>query len=219
MANLSELPEYQDEPKVNKDVSHCSYIMFETSLDLTEVVWCTNLKTLGETDEIRKEYCKKIMKQNLDGILTRKVIYYDRETKERTEVVRHYAVYENEDHSMFKPTASDSISSGNMTPATVTIEFRFQFEELHRYVTKEFKTRNCNVWSLVESTIEDYIDELPLEYFDESDSPIDESGYFLRCYDNVYDEELVHIETEQQIEDALIGFRLVDVQYIFDETK
>lgn len=219
VANIEEYPEYIEEKNADKDMTHSAYLIFETNEDGSEITRGAKNSKFGETDEERYEFYRKLIENLPEGVKRQTVKLFDFETDEETFVKRYYAIYKNEEHSMFEPNANDSISSGNMTPAKVTVELYFNFDECHRYVTKEYKTRNCNIWTLVEGTIDNYKEELPIKFFETEDSPDGDEGNFILCYDEFYNEHWINIQDEYEIKDALVSFRLVDVKYLFDETK
>lgn len=129
----------------------------------------------------------------------------------------YYLPYFVEEHSRFKPTVlNDNIGGACNVRYDVQVELIFVTEELCRYFTVPFKTRNIPVMGLVNDLFEDEeaLRDLGIKW--ENHTEDDEPGYVLDFYNEAGRRFNLSFSSLEKLKDTLVSVRAISIQCHID---
>lgn len=175
----------------------------------------------GDEDSIEKIRADKL--QNLlndnrillieDGITQME----DGKLKPRT---IYYLPYYVADHSFLKPTVLyENISGACNVSYDVSVEVLFVEDNLNRYITLDFQTRNVSVMDLVydlfnQDEPEDELLATGLHFEEETED--EEEGFYLDFYDEAGNQYNLCFSRLERLRDAIVSMRLIGIKCKID---
>lgn len=138
---------------------------------------------------------------------------------DNNELVRrtiYYMPYYVVDHSLYKPTVNfDNVTHASNVTYKLTVELLFVYDNLNRYVTVDFLTRNVPMLELVndlfeEDSINENIPQIILGSVD------DEKGFVLDFYDEAGERFDICMGHMSDYRDTLASVRLIDISHTID---
>lgn len=172
-----------------------------------EVIKLNELNKLLEDKEILLIE-EGITQQEEDGQLKARTIYY----------LPYYVA----DHSFLKPTVLyDNISGAINVSNKVSVEILFVEDNLNRYITLNFDTKNVSVMDLVYELFDETFDsnnELAIagvHYEKETDDS--DEGYYLDFYDEAGNSYDLCFSTLERLRDSIVSMRLINIESEIEE--
>lgn len=172
----------------------------------------------GSIEKIRSEELQKLLNDNRillieDGITQME----DGKLKPRT---IYYLPYYVADHSFLKPTVLyENISGACNVSYDVSVEVLFVEDNLNRYVTLDFQTRNVSIMDLVydlfdQDEPEDELLATGLHFEEETED--EEEGFYLDFYDEAGNQYNLCFSRLERLRDAIVSMRLIGIKCKID---
>lgn len=189
-----------------------------------------NHMPIPDTKETCSDDIEEVRLENLNRLLDDKEIllieegitqFEDGKLKPRT---IYYLPYYDTEHSILKPTVLyENISGACNVSYDISVEVLFVEDNLNRYVTLGFKTRNVSVMDLVYNLFDqDYIEEelkTAGVYFKEEETRDEEKGFYLDFYDEAGNKYDLCFSRLDRLRDAIVSIRLIGINEKIDEVK
>ena len=132
----------------------------------------------------------------------------------------YYLPYYVADHSFLKPTVLyENISGACNVSYDVSVEVLFVEDNLNRYVTLDFQTRNVSVMDLVydlfdQDEPEDELLATGLHFEEETED--EEEGFYLDFYDEAGNQYNLCFSRLERLRDAIVSMRLIGIKCKID---
>ena len=139
--------------------------------------------------------------QTVDGELKPRTIYY----------IPYYVA----DHSILKPTVLyENISGACNVSYNISIEVLFVEDDLNRYATLNFQTRNVSIMDLVYNLFDqDEPEELmSIGLCFKKETEDNEEGYYLDFYDEAGNRYELCFSILDRLRDSIVSMRLIDIK-------
>ena len=172
----------------------------------------------SDIEKIRTDELQRLLSDNKillieDGITQME----DGKLKPRT---IYYLPYYVADHSFLKPTVLyENISGACNVSYDISIEVLFVEDNLNRYITLDFQTRNVSVMDLVydlfdQDEPEDELLATGLHF--EKETEDNEEGFYLDFYDEAGNQYNLCFSRLDRLRDAIVSMRLIGIKCEID---
>ena len=172
----------------------------------------------SDIEKIRTDELQRLLSDNKillieDGITQME----DGKLKPRT---IYYLPYYVVDHSFLKPTVLyENISGACNVYYDISVEVLFVEDNLNRYVTLDFKTRNVSVMDLVynlfdQAGIEEELKTAGVYFKEETED--EEEGFYLDFYDEAGNKYDLCFSRLDRLRDAIVSIRLIGIKCKID---
>lgn len=178
---------------------------------------------LSESIENRDELLEELL--SLEGVIIvqENITQFDEAGKHLIPKILYYLPYAVKDHSIFQPTLNDD----NVETRASNVSNRFEVEilfvtdNLNRYVTIPFETRNISMFESVDDMFDDIFDEnhelykAGMRWKDETED--EEAGYYLDFYNEAGQRFDVGFSRLEDFRDTIASVRLLSQVLIIDK--
>lgn len=182
---------------------------------------------LSESLENRDALLEELLSTEGIVIVEDRITQFDEEHKNLIPKTLYYLPYAVKEHSIFKPTVNNDnveTESSNVTNR-FDVEILFVTDNLNRYITVTFETRNISMFESVNDLFEDcffsgfdeehQLHQAGVRWKDETED--EDAGYYLDFYNEAgqrFDLLFTHIE---DLKDAIASVRLINQVLIIDK--
>lgn len=178
---------------------------------------------LSESIENRDELLEELL--SLEGVILAQesITQFDEAGKNLIPKILYYLPYAVKDHSVFQPTLNDD----NVETRASNVSNRFEVEilfvtdNLNRYITIPFETRNISMFESVDDMFDDTFDEdhklykAGMRWKDETED--EEAGYYLDFYNEAGKRFDVGFSRLEDFRDTIASVRLLSHVLIIDK--
>ena len=169
-------------------------------------------------EKIRTDELQKLLNDNRILLIEDRITQMeDGKLKPRT---IYYLPYYVVDHSFLKPTVLyENISGACNVYYDISVEVLFVEDNLNRYVTLDFKTRNVSVMDLVynlfdQAGIEEELKTAGVYFKEETED--EEEGFYLDFYDEAGNKYDLCFSRLDRLRDAIVSMRLIGIKCEID---
>ena len=169
-------------------------------------------------EKIRADELQKLLNDNRILLIEDRITQMeDGKLKPRT---IYYLPYYVADHSFLKPTVLyENISGACNVSYDISIEVLFVEDNLNRYITLDFQTRNVSVMDLVYNLFnqdepEDELLATGLHF--EKETEDNEEGFYLDFYDEAGNQYNLCFSRLDRLRDAIVSMRLIGIKCEID---
>ena len=132
----------------------------------------------------------------------------------------YYLPYYVADHSFLKPTVLyENISGACNVSYDISVEVLFVEDNLNRYITLDFQTRNVSVMDLVYDLFDQDEPEnelLATGLHFEKETEDNEEGFYLDFYDEAGNQYNLCFSRLDRLRDAIVSMRLIGIKCEID---
>lgn len=175
----------------------------------------------GSIEKIREDKLQNLLNDNRILFIEEGITQMeDGKLKPRT---IYYLPYYVADHSFLKPTVLyENISGACNVSYDISVEVLFVEDNLNRYVTLDFQTRNVSIMDLVYSLFdqnepEDELLATGLHFEEETED--EEEGFYLDFYDEAGNKYDLCFSRLDRLRDSIVSIRLISIDCKIDEVK
>ena len=169
-------------------------------------------------EKIRADELQKLLNDNRILLIEDRITQMeDGKLKPRT---IYYLPYYVADHSFLKPTVLyENISGACNVSYDISVEVLFVEDNLNRYITLDFQTRNVSVMDLVYNLFdqdepEDELLATGLHF--EKETEDNEEGFYLDFYDEAGNQYNLCFSRLDRLRDAIVSMRLIGIKCEID---
>lgn len=169
-------------------------------------------------EKIRADELQKLLNDNRILLIEDRITQMeDGKLKPRT---IYYLPYYVADHSFLKPTVLyENISGACNVSYDISVEVLFVEDNLNRYITLDFQTRNVSVMDLVydlfnQDEPEDELLATGLHF--EKETEDNEEGFYLDFYDEAGNQYNLCFSRLDRLRDAIVSMRLIGIKCEID---
>ena len=161
------------------------------------------LKSILKDESVIK--IEKPIHQLVDGNLVSRTIWF--------------APYAVKDHSVFQETLNfNNLVCSDMTMNHVVLEVLFVEQNLNRYITMSYDTKNSSIMDTVYDIFE-YTNNIEewnkdIKYIENGESG---TGYYLDFYDEAGEKVMLCFSDMKRLRDAIVSVRLLEVSTTIEE--
>ena len=171
-------------------------------------------ESLGD-EETRNFLLGELLRENKAVFIENIITQY--ENNKLVPKTLYYMPYFVEEHSRFKPTVlNENISGACNVWYDVEVELLFVDEELCRYLTVPFKTRNVPVFGLVNDLFDDEeaLENVGIKWGYSTDD--NEEGYVLDFYNEAGERFNLSYPNPERLKDAIVSMRAIRIECHID---
>lgn len=185
----------------------------------TKEIYSRNEAYPRNVEEIRLENLNRLL-DDKEILLIEECITQMEDGKLKLRTI-YYLPYYNTEHSILKPTVLyENISCAYNVSYDISVEVLFVEDNLNRYVTLDFKTKNVSVMDLVYDLFDQIDIEEELEtagvYFKE-ETEDEEEGFYLDFYDEAGNKYDLCFSRLERLRDAIVSMRLIKIDSKIDD--
>lgn len=171
---------------------------------------------IGKGEERKKAVQSLLNDESLEFVMD-KITQFDKTKKELVPKTIYYLPYVVEGHSSQIPTVvDDNISGASNVSYSLDVEVLLVEDDLKRYLTLHFKTRNIPVFNLVYDLFEDDDEEELAAAGIKKKKYDDEYGYYIQFYDDAGNCYPIIFSSAEEIRDKIISMRLIGIDCKID---
>lgn len=178
---------------------------------------------LSESIENRDALLEELL--SLEGVILAQesITQFDEAGKNLIPKILYYLPYAVKDHSIFQPTLNDDNVETRVSNVSnrFEVEILFVTDNLNRYVTIPFETRNISMFESVDDMFDDTFDEshelykAGMRWKDETED--EEAGYYLDFYNEAGQRFDVGFSRLDDFRDTIASVRLLSHVLIIDK--